>query len=116
MPGLDSVLNSKMTLSSSTKSAEKTVSTLAQQAPHWVCLLIVVGGFLYYLDRIDERSATKAQKTDLVAVQRIESCHSIQDQSIKVMGELSATLKLQERSFHELSVTLDRIAERLPNK
>jgi hypothetical protein len=63
-----------------------TAQTIAKNAPHWAALLLLVLAFLLYMDRKDTQN-------DLVAEQRIESCHSIQRQTTDVLRELVKATK-----------------------
>ena len=61
------------------------VATIAKQAPHWAALVLVVGGFLWYLDR-------SSNTDDLVAKQRIDACHQVQTRSNEVLTLLADNL------------------------
>ena len=60
-------------------------SSIASKSPHWAALLAVVGGFLFYMDR-------GSAQADIVAKQRIESCHAIQVESTEMLEVLNKTL------------------------
>ena len=87
------------------KESENLTESL-KKSPQMVTILIVVGAFLFYLYRHDELSSKAQEREDLVAVQRIQRCHSIQEDSTAVMDKLNNTLNSQGNAFHELSVTL----------
>ena len=91
---------------------EKHAATLSQQAPHWVCLLLVVSGFLYYLDRIDERQSIEANRVDHVAVQRIDACHDVQERAISTMTELTVIAREQNQSLNQLIEIIEGLAKK----
>jgi uncharacterized protein HemX len=81
----------------------KSATTLATTAPHWVCLILVVGGFLWYLDRKDQIDSNNQDRSDLVAIQRIDNCHSVQERSIVVMEDLTTIIARQDQTFQSLT-------------
>jgi hypothetical protein len=87
--------------------AEKTVASLATTAPHWVCLLLLAGSFLWYLDRKDSLSAKTLAAEDLISRQRIDQCHRVQADTIQAMAELQATLKMQTETFRGLAMLIN---------
>ena len=92
-----------------TKAAEK----LATNAPHWVVLLITVGAFLFYLERQDMREMERLTRTDLVAEQRIESCHDVQERSIQVMSNLTEAIGKHDATINDLKEEVERIGRAL---
>lgn len=87
---------------------EKSIESIATRAPHWAALVLIVGGFLYFMDR---QQAT----ADLVADQRIETCHAAQERATAVLDRLDQTLTkaatedaLLRASIIDFQRTLDR--------
>jgi len=87
------------------KEAENITSSL-KKSPQLVSLLLIVGGFIYYLIRHDEMQVKSQERDDLVAKQRIDRCHLNQARATEIMDKLSTSLNSQGNAFHELSVTL----------
>lgn len=87
--------------------AAKVMATMATTAPHWLALLLVVSAFLVYLERHDQAYARAAESGDIVAVQRIAQCHSVQERGWKAMDRLSETLERQLQTFGDLASVID---------
>ena len=87
------------------KEAENITSSL-KKSPQLVSLLLIVGGFIYYLIRHDEMQVKSQERDDLVAKQRIDRCHLNQARATEIMDKLNTSLNSQGNAFHELSVTL----------
>jgi chromosome segregation ATPase len=67
--------------------------------PLWACNILIIGMFLTYMIRQDNRD-------DMVAKQRIERCHMIQEDGIEVMKDLNTTLTEHRVAFNNLESTL----------
>jgi len=77
-----------------------------KKSPQLVSLLLIVGGFIYYLIRHDDMQLQSQMRDDMVAKQRIDRCHLNQARSTEIMDKLNTSLNSQGNAFHELSVTL----------
>ena len=64
---------------------EKATELIASRAPHWAALIIIVIAFLIYMER-------QAGKSDRIADQRIETCHRMQEDSMRIMAALNQTI------------------------
>jgi len=67
--------------------------------PLWAANLVIVAMFLGYMIRQDWRD-------DLVAKQRIDRCHTIQEDATEVMKALNSTLTEHRLAFSDLENTL----------
>ena len=72
-------------------------------APQWAAVILIVAGFLGYLMAKDQAEERSAAREDIVTVQRIESCHSIQNESNEVMGRLYDYLAEHTKAMTALS-------------
>lgn len=90
------------------KDAVKVVSDFARTAPHWVALILVVGAFLWYLERHDQVYREMLVAKDTVAVQRIAQFHVVQNRGWESMDRLSETLDAQTTTFSKLATAIDR--------
>jgi hypothetical protein len=93
--------------------ATKLASNLATTAPHWVFLLLLVGSFLFYMERSEQRQMEMEGRADLVATQRIEQCHDVQERSIHVMDDLVKAMASHTSTVDELRDEVRRIGELL---
>jgi hypothetical protein len=82
-----------------------------KKSPHLLVIFLIVGGFLLYLVRHDNMELQKVQMTDRVSEQRISRCHSIQQDSAKIMENLNNTLINHDKAFTHLLFKLDRFIE-----
>lgn len=82
-----------------------------KKSPHLLVICLIVGGFLLYLVRHDNMELQKVQMTDRVSEQRISRCHSIQQDSSKIMENLNKTLINHDKAFTHLLFKLDRFIE-----
>ena len=87
---------------------EKATENLTTTAPHLVCLLVIVGGFLYYLDRKATRDKEAIGLVERVAEERIVECHSIQRESVESMREVALSLHGQADKLNQLMELLRR--------
>jgi len=90
--------------------AEKAVlsmASVARHAPHYFILLLIVGSFLWFLDRKNQAIHKQNDKEDLVSRLRIEQCHAVQDESVKVMGELREVMREQSETFGALTMLIN---------
>ena len=81
--------------------------SLAKQAPHWFCLIAVVGGFLYYLDRKDHLAASHQHLIEEITVERIKQCHAVQEKASESMGQLNGTLIKWEATMDRQTDTME---------
>ena len=84
----------------------KTIINALKQSPEKITVLLIVGGFLWYLFRHDALQLEEKRMVDLVSKQRIDNCHRIQSDSIKVMERLNDTLNNHDKAFVELLYSL----------
>jgi len=82
-----------------------------KKSPQLLVICLIVGGFLLYLVRHDNMELQKVQMTDRVSEQRISRCHSIQQDSSKIMENLNKTLINHDKAFTHLLFKLDRFIE-----
>ena len=82
-----------------------------KRSPQSLVICLIVGGFLWYLCRHDNMELEKVQMTDRVSEQRISRCHSIQQDSAKIMENLNKTLINHDKAFTHLLFKLDRFIE-----
>jgi len=80
------------------------IDNLTKQAPTMVVFLLLVGLFLYYQEREKARG-------DLIARNRVEVCHRVQEDSIEAIKKLTEAMQLQAIAFNELSVRLEKVVE-----
>ena len=78
------------------------ISALKKQ-PQLLFGIALVAIFLGYMDRAHKHDLEKSRAEDMVAVQRIEQCHSIQEQSNVALIKLSTSLDSQKETFEDLS-------------
>jgi HD-GYP domain-containing protein (c-di-GMP phosphodiesterase class II) len=86
-------------------------SEVASKAPHWAALILVVVAFLFYMDR-------SARTQELLAEQRIETCHDVQEAANDVLAQLTAVLQkaasedaLMRAQMRSLEDTMQRHTE-----
>jgi septal ring factor EnvC (AmiA/AmiB activator) len=84
----------------------KNVTNSLKKSPEKLTMLLIVGGFLLYLFRHDSLQYEEKKMVDLVAKQRIDNCHRIQSDGIKVMERLNDTLNNHDKAFVELLYSL----------
>jgi hypothetical protein len=87
---------------------ETIIRGVSSKAPHWAALIIVVSLFLVYMER-------NAMHAELLAEQRIETCHSVQEASnivltrlAEVLSEAAAEDALMRSQMNSLELTLIR--------
>lgn len=79
----------------------KVTRDLANQAPGLLVAGLIVIFFLVFLDR-------QAAHNDRVADLRIEQCHDVQRESMKVMTSLNQSLLTQSKAFYDMTATMER--------
>lgn len=84
----------------------KSIVNALKQSPEKITILLIVGGFLWYLFRHDSLQYEEKKMVDLVSKQRIDNCHRIQSDGIKVMERLNVTLNNHDKAFVELLYSL----------
>lgn len=87
------------------KEGENLTSAL-KRSPYLVSILAIVAAFMFYIFRRDQLYVEMASKQDLVASQRIEHCHEVQDRATNIMDKLNTTLNSQHISYTELNKQL----------
>jgi len=90
-----------------------TLLKILKDRPDFILMLLVVGGFLYYMDVQDQRAADAAEReaarADLVAEQRIATCHDMQHQATEAMDRNTAALILHSEKDAQLSEKVDTL-------
>lgn len=82
-----------------------------RKSPHHIVTLAIVGGFIWYLCRKDDMNLEAKKQDDLVARQRIEHCHAVQEDATLVMKRLNETLNNHDKAFTHLLYKLDRFLQ-----
>jgi len=82
-----------------------------KRSPQSLVICLIVGGFLWYLVRHDNMELEKVKMVDRVSGQRISKCHSIQQNSSKIMENLNNTLINHDKAFTHLLFKIDRFIE-----
>lgn len=77
-------------------------------SPPWFALLMVVAGFLAYLDRQEGRVIEREERMDAVSELRIDTCHDVQAQSTAAIKELNRVLLEQVKTLYKLQVTIEQ--------
>lgn len=90
--------------------------SLSDKAPHWLALLLVVGGFLAYLYKHDQMMLEQTRTGDLVAMQRINECHSVQERGHDVMEKLAGALSGQTIALESLKSAVANLDSRLNDR
>ena len=83
------------------KEGVRAARDLANQAPGLLVAGLIVIFFLVFLDR---QNAQANRVADL----RIEQCHGIQRESMKVMSSLNQSLLTQSKAFYDMTATMER--------
>ena len=83
------------------------VRALVKNAPTMVVLFLVVAVFLYYLDRREHRDQADRERDDLVAIQRIEQCHAVQERTVDVIEKLEQVLEEQQLTLERLRIAIE---------
>ena len=78
------------------------IDSLKKQ-PQLIFSIALVAVFLYYMDRRDAHQVEMVKAEDMVAKQRIEQCHGIQQQSNEALARLATSLDRQQATFEKLS-------------
>ncbi len=78
-----------------------------QAAPQWAVVVVICAGFLFYLDRREQREVEREKRIDQVAELRIEQCHAVQASANEIMQELAEALKDQSRTMDRLQQTIE---------
>ena len=98
--------------SNAAKAAAKTFNG----APQWAAVILIVAGFLSYLYMHEQFLQKQYERQDLVTIQRIESCHDVQDRSIDLMDKLSDSLAKQAQAFESMSRAFKDLEETVRRK
>ena len=78
------------------------IESLKKQ-PQLIFSIALVATFLYYMDRRDAHQIELVKAEDIVASQRIEQCHNVQQQSNEALSRLATSLDRQQATFEKLS-------------
>ena len=93
------------------KSILENITESLKRSPQSLVICLIVGGFLWYLVRHDNMELEKVKMVDRVSGQRISKCHSIQQNSAKIMENLNNTLINHDKAFTHLLFKIDRFIE-----
>lgn len=81
--------------------------------PEIIGMLIIVGGFLYYMQVTESKNIEAQEKRDsredLVAKQRMKTCHDIQSRGIQALDRNSAALVMHASSDSNLTGSIDKL-------
>ncbi len=84
-----------------------------KERPDFVLMLALVGGFLYFMDLQDRRAAeyaaAQSARADLVANQRIKTCHDIQHEGMKALDRNSEALLAFATTSTHLADEIDNL-------
>ena len=83
-------------------SSVDSVTRFAAIAPQWAAVILIVGFFLTYLWQHEQNMAKISRQNEIVAVQRIEQCHAIQERSLVVMDKISAAMREHDNTIRDL--------------
>lgn len=90
-----------------------TLLKILKERPDFILMLLVVGGFLYYMDLKDQRAADVAEReaarADFVAEQRITACHDMQHKATEAMDRNTAALILHSEKDARLAEEIDTL-------
>jgi hypothetical protein len=88
-------------------------SHFARKAPEMLTMLIMLGGFLWYLHDLENANQREDARMDKLADVRIQHCHDVQEAGIKTMDRLADALDSQARVFSELERSIEELARRI---
>jgi len=86
---------------------KESLPSMFKASPPWFALLLVVGGFLAYLDRQESRVIDREKRMDAVSELRIANCHGVQAASTAAIKELNRVLLDQVKTLYKLQVTIE---------
>jgi len=89
------------------EAATKGVTTLAATTPHLLCLILVVGSFLFYLDKKNVRDAELMRSYEVVAEQRFQTANAVSERQTEATNAVSKSLDGQEDMFKELLTLIE---------
>lgn len=84
-----------------------------KKSPKDILNALIVCLFVWYLVQRDTSDMEKVKHVDLVAKQRIEHCHNIQEKSTDIMDKLNDTLVNHDKAFIELLYNLKEFKKAL---
>ena len=91
----------------------KTLILSLKKSPKDIVNISMVLIFIWYIYQRDSHDMEKAKHVDRVAEQRIEHCHSVQEDATKVMDRLNTTLTNHDKAFTHLLYKLDTFIEKM---
>ena len=80
-----------------------------RRRPDIILMITLVFGFLYYLDRSEDRHAAQSEKGEHLATLRIDTCHETQDQATASMNNLADALRKLAESDVRLQETVSTL-------
>lgn len=83
--------------------------TVLKRRPDIILMITLVFGFLYYLDRSEDRHAAQSEKGEHLATLRIDTCHDMQDQATEAMNNLANALRKLAESDVRLQETVSTL-------
>lgn len=91
----------------------KNIVLSLKKSPNSLVIVLIVGGFLFYLFRHDSMELERVKMVDRVSEQRIKHCHDIQEDATRVIGRLDETLRNHDKAFTHLLYKLDTFIEEM---
>ena len=76
---------------------KKSMEAISKNAPHWAALIIIVLAFLIYMER-------QSDKGDLLADQRIATCHRVQEDTVTILRSLNSSIleaRVEDAKLHK---------------
>ena len=101
----------EIVLPTSVKKIAGASANLILAAPHLVVLLIIVGAFLFTLDRQQIRHSEEATKIDGANELRIEADHKVHERSMDALDGLTRQMSAQNEGFRQMSDSMDELAD-----
>ena len=99
----------KIGLPKSVSSSLTGLGSAMKHAPALLAIIILVGGFLWYLERHDVRESAEHSRVDQLASLRIQTCHALQERSVQSIEILNETLRDQTEAFIAMTNTLEAL-------
>lgn len=94
------------------KQIQEKLPEMFKASPPWFAVLFVVGIFMFYIDRQEERGLRSVAAVDLVTKQRIEQCHAVQIESTAAIKQLNQVLSEQSQALNMLRREIERLYEK----
>lgn len=79
-----------------------------RQSPPWFALLVVVGLFVAYIDRQEQRVIDRMKRTETLSISNIAAFEKLQSESTMAIKELNVILRDQTTHFDRLTRLIER--------